>query len=225
MVKKLAVTVVLVALIITINVNPANAQMQKNIDLFNSSHQAGVRLGVWSHQGGTNQDTLFSTDHNNSVVYFEAYFAYRLTRPILLELSAGMVNRGTVSISSLDFGSDVGNLMFYPILLQAKLYPLASQTRQIQPYFVVGGGVFFGRRTIQFTTNNFVPTSLREDSKSDFNYVVGGGADYILTDKLSLDFSVKYMPINLSEELVGVKDYSAVAFTIGIKYLYRPKKK
>ena len=98
---------------------------------FNNRHQTGIRMGVWNNLGDTPRDTFtvnesfFKTKINNANFYFEGYYAWRPLPHALLEISAGIVNRGSVTIHEL-LRDDVGNLMIYPILIQARFYPTAS---------------------------------------------------------------------------------------------------
>ncbi|MFQ5499562.1 MAG: hypothetical protein ACE5FH_07810 [Candidatus Zixiibacteriota bacterium] len=212
-------------------VERAKAEEQVDrMDQFRKSHQAGVRLGAWSNLGDLppretlEGSTTVTSKVKNGSFLFEAYFAYRLFPAAMIELSAGVANRGTVSITD-SLQSDVGNLMIYPILLQAKLYPLAGSNIELQPYLLGGGGLYYGRRTVQFVSNQsfFVGSGLDQESGTDFNFVVGGGIDWPIHNSIALDLSLKYMPVSFSNQLVSVTDYEAVAFGIGIKYLYRSK--
>ncbi len=147
-----------------------------------------------------------------------------------VQLSFGMVNRGSVTLYDGTLGTtDVGNLMVYPILLQLKLYPLASVPTRLQPYIGAGGGVYYGRRSIQFTNNLFYQYypdySLNQDTQTDFNYTLSGGVDWLFSNNWAMDLNAKYMPVNFSDPLVTIRDYKALTVAVGIKYLYSPKKK
>ena len=194
-------------------------------------HQVGLRLGGWINQGDLPPN--FLTDGINSLessvddgsFYFEAYFAYRFLPGILGEFSAGIVNRGTVTLDNASSGlTDIGNLQVYPLLIQAKLYPLAGVNSRLQPYVTAGGGLYYGRRGVQITNNYYSSIGLNDETETDFNYVIGGGFDWLLSNSIGLDFNAKYMPINFSDALVLVNDYNAVTITVGVKYLYTGKK-
>ena len=197
---------------------------------FSSKHQLGIRLGVWQNRGdtplesgqlGASTESNFKTNLKQSAFNFEGYFAYRLLSWAMVELSLGSVNRGSVTISE-DNASDIGNLILYPILVQLKFYPLSTLTSGFQPFVIGGGGLYYGRRTVQFTNSSDYYANWQEESGTDFNYVIGGGVDWPVADILSLDLTVKYMPINFSKPLVTMQNYNAIAFSIGIKYLYLP---
>lgn len=194
--------------------------------LFNEKHQAGIRLGVWANNGESPTDSVgvFETNFKEACFYFEGYFAYRLVPAAMLELSFGIVNRGSVTFMEAG-ATNVGNVLVHPILLQLKLYPLASLKAKLQPYFLAGGGLYYGRRSVQFTTSSDVYYyGLAEQSGTDFNYVLGGGIDWPIATTIGLEAAVKYMPIEFSKELQTVRNYDAVAFTVGVKYLYSSKK-
>ncbi|HKK19897.1 MAG TPA: hypothetical protein VJ983_00370 [candidate division Zixibacteria bacterium] len=202
-----------------------------------NKHQFGLRLGTWINNGETPPKLVTATDGstlktsvNDASFYLEGYFAYHLIPQTFLQISFGMVNRGSVTYyDGVQGTTDVGNLMVYPILLQAKLYPLASLPSRLQPYVGVGGGVYYGKRSIQFTNNLFYAYypeySLNHDSQTDFNYTISGGVDWLLSNTIAMDLNAKYMPVNFSNPLVTIKDYKALTIAVGIKYLYTPKKK
>lgn len=194
--------------------------------LFSEKHQAGIRLGVWANNGESPTDSagISETNFKGASFFFEGYFAYRLAPIVMLELSFGIVNRGSVTFREAG-GTNVGNVLVHPILLQMKFYPLASLKEKFQPYLLAGGGLYYGRRSVQFTTSSGVYYyGLAEQSGTDFNYVLGGGIDWPLSPAIGLEAGVKYMPIEFSKELQTIRDYDAVAFTIGVKYLYSSKK-
>lgn len=194
--------------------------------LFKQKHQAGIRLGVWANNGETPTDSVgvFETSFKDANFYFEGYFAYRLFSQAMLEFSLGIVNRGSVTFREAG-ATNVGSVLVHPILLQLKLYPLASLKAKLQPYLLAGGGLYYGRRSVQFTTSSDVYYyGLAEQSGTDFNYVLGGGIDWPIATTIGLEAGIKYMPIEFSKGLQTIRNYDAVAFTVGVKYLYSSKK-
>jgi len=197
----------------------------------NRKHQIGVRLGGWINGGesppalllDTFNNPLMKTSIKDASFYFEGYYAYNLLPYTFMEFSLGIVNRGSVTLYD-NISTDIGNLLIYPILLQIKLYPLLSYDAKLQPFIGFGGGLYYGRRNIQFTNNSYSYYNLNEDSKTDFNYTLSGGADWHLNNSIALDMQLKYMPIRFSNALVNVNDFKAVSVTVGIKYLYATKK-
>ena len=212
----------------------AEAQVQvsdgvKKASTFNERHQAGVRIGLWSNLGdeavvdSTVGALSWKTDIGNSNFYFEAFAGYRINSLAMAEVSFGFVNRGSVTLFENPY-SYVGNLLVYSILLQLKIYPVPTLPGRLHPFLVGGGGLFYGRHDVQFTTDYDFFYYFNEKSATDFNYVIGGGVDWQLADYLGIDFSVKYMPIGFSKELVTMKDYDALTFAVGIKYLFESGK-
>lgn len=193
-------------------------------------HQAGVRLGVWANQGGSPPDSghvmsngdrtgIFITNINDAAAYFEGFFGYRMSRYLVLQISGGTVNRGSVTISD-SVRSDVGNLTIYPVLGQVKFYPFPNSQLKFHPYIAAGGGLYIGRRGVQFS-NAWYNTNWEEETEVAFNYAVSAGADWPLTQKLGLEAQISYMPVTFSDKLLTIEDYEAIAVSIGIKYLYR----
>lgn len=193
--------------------------------LFNQTHQAGIRLGVWGNQGEMPasfgvlppDSLLYRTNFKSASFYFEAYLGLRLIRYAMAEISVGIVNRGDVS-ASLGGINDIGNITLYPILVRLKLYPLASIASRMQPYVTFGGGLYYGRNNIQFSNDYLAP--YRETSRTNFNLSAGGGVDWPLSRRIALDFQASYMPIKFSGDLFTVRDYSAWTVTVGVKHLF-----
>ena len=225
MVRYLILSCAVLGLAIPEMVQAEQADADKYL-LFSEKHQAGIRLGVWANNGETPTDSAgtFETSFKDANFYFEGYFAYRLFSQAMLEFSLGIVNRGSVTFREAG-ATNVGNVLVYPVLLQLKLYPLASLKAKLQPYLLAGGGLYYGRRSVQFTTSSDVYYyDLAEQSGTDFNYVLGGGIDWPIATTIGLEAGVKYMPIEFSKGLQTIHDYDAVAFTVGVKYLYSSKK-
>ncbi len=195
----------------------------------------GARIGPWINLGDTAlPNVLFVDEFGNVVaemetnindvnVYFEGYFAYNIFPGAFAELSVGIVNRGSVTIRDA-FSTDIGNLILYPFLLQLKFYPFPEGVSKFRPWVGVGGGLYYGRQDIQFTTSPFLDPYFRGQSETDFNYTLSGGVDYALNSFLALDLSAKYMPVDFTDALILMNDYDALAITIGVKYLYGGKK-
>ena len=209
---------------------PAQDTDEDTFPTLRSKHQVGLRLGGWINGGDeipelaidTVSGAILQTSIKSGSFYFEVYGAYSVLPQTFIELSIGIVNRGSVTIEEGPF-QDVGNLIVYPILLQLKWYPVAALRSKFQPYVGVGGGIYHGRQDVQFSNNVFFST-LREDHETDINYTLAAGADWLLNDFLALEFHGRYMPIKFSNALVTATDYNAVSITVGIKYLYRSKK-
>ena len=209
----------------------SGAEEEKKKPTLGRKHQVGVRLGAWINSGDTPPPLLIDTTYNaqletsikDASFYMEGFFAYNIFPQTYLELTFGIVNRGSVTLYEAG-DTDVGNLLVYPILLHLKVYPLSSFGTRLQPYVSVGGGIYYGKRDVQITTNYYYYYyNINEDSQTDFNYALGGGFDWLLNNKLALDLNVKYMPISFSKSLVTIKDYEAMTISLGIKYLYGNK--
>lgn len=204
--------------------SPAADQQAASGTDFNRRHQVGARLGVWGNLGGSGPqaDTIgssyYDTDIKEASFYLEGYFGYRLSRPLVMELVGGIVNRGDVSID--DNGeSFIGNLVLYPIQLRLKLYPLSGTASALQPYIMGGGGLYHGRNNIQFS-NSYNPfIRYIGESQTDLNYVLGGGVDWPVAGSLALDINAAYFPIHFSKDLIFIRDYKAITVTVGAKYV------
>ncbi|HWR84264.1 MAG TPA: hypothetical protein VN285_13270, partial [Candidatus Deferrimicrobium sp.] len=215
---------ILVSLLVGWAADLAASDPDSPVKTFHERHQAGVRIGLWANAGETPPHTdsagSYETSFKSAAFYFEGFFAFRLARYAMLELSAGVVNRGSVTFREAG-GTNVGNVLVHPILLQLKVYPLAGGLSRPQPYFLAGGGLYYGRRSVQFTTSSQVSYfGLAEQSGTNFNYVVGAGLDWPLSRTIGLEAGAKYMPIEFSKGLQTIRSYDGVAIVVGIKYLY-----
>ena len=201
---------------------------------FIESHQAGVRLGGWSNLGGSPADSVdvaplayYLTDFTEANFYLEGYFGFRFNRMLVGELSVGIVNRGDLTLrDDLLEESRIGTLLVYPILAKIKLYPLGMVANRFHPYIMAGGGLYYGRHDVQIvSSSSSFYTAFDEDSETTFDYVLGGGFDWPLASVIGLDLNVQYMPIEFSNALVDVRDYSSFTITVGVKYLFKPQGK
>jgi len=198
------------------------------VEKFSKSHQLGMRLGAWANLGGLPPDTLnftnarMATKLTNANFYFEGFFGYRLNEQLMLELSLGISNRGSVTLSQ-NNSTSVGNVIIYPILLQMKLYLLSMTDIRFQPYVFAGGGLYYGRRSTQVSSSGIIYLDDQE-SEADFHYSFGGGIDLPLGRSVAADLNIKYMPIMFSKTFVAINDYKGIGITLGIKYLYSFKR-
>lgn len=197
--------------------------------VFLKSHQAGVRLGGWSNQGALPLDSVpdiqggyYRNDIAAGSFYLEGYLGYRLNRFLMLELSLGLVSRGDVYLVEGTGGSSIGTLQLYPILAKLKVYPFSRSVAGIYPYVMAGGGFYYGRHDIQFVNgiNAYYRAEFGRTSQTDFNYVLGGGADWPVASVVAIDLNAQYMAVKFSENLIGVRDYSSLTVTVGVKYLF-----
>ncbi|MDF1544114.1 MAG: hypothetical protein P1R58_03310 [bacterium] len=208
----------------------ASASGSDRQDNFLSRNQIGVRLGGWINQGDDIPDLInvpnvfyFESKVRDGSFYFEGYYAHRLLNQLLAEFSVGVANRGSVTIDEQGV-TDYGNLMVYPILVNARIYPFGSIDSRFQPFVSVGGGVYYGRQSIQITNDYYYDASYRERSATDFDIALAGGFDWLLGSNLGLEFRSGYHPIHFATPLLTAKDYDAVTVTVGIKYFYKPNK-
>ncbi|MFH1374715.1 MAG: hypothetical protein ABII79_13065 [bacterium] len=196
--------------------------------LFHDRHQTGARLGMWANSGespvASDPNGMFETNFHDACFYIEGFLALRLSRPLMLELSAGVVNRGSVTFIQNNI-TNHGSVQVHPILVQLKFYPLFATSSRLQPYLLAGGGLYYGRRSVQFTTSSNIYYGIQEQTGTDINYTLGGGCDWPLGSTVGLEAAVKYMPVQFSKGLQTISNYEAVALTVGIKYLYTSKKK
>ena len=218
------IVTIIISLIIIAPGSVIKAEEAESDFIFKKQHQAGIRLGVWSNRGGTPPDSSDDGSFHSKVkeenVYFEAFYGYRLHSSFILEGSLGLVNRGSVTFTENEI-ENVGNLLIYSVLAKAKFYPLGSYSFKIQPYLMGGGGIYYARRSVQFTSNAYYYDQYGEKTATNFNYCFGGGIDFPISSIIGLEFNVKYLSIDFSDPLLSIRNYDALAFSIGVKYLYQ----
>lgn len=218
------VWVAILICVAAISVAPHRAIASEPDTAFDIRHQAGVRIGVWANNGDTPParvedgfGNVLETDINSANIYLEAFGAYRLFSRGLLEVSVGFANRGDVNLQ--DAGREYfGNLILYPMLVQFKYY-LPQPASSFRPYVGIGGGIYYGRHSVQFT--NDVYFTFNEASGTDLNYVLSGGVDMPVSNSIALGLDAKYMPIKFGKGLIEVTDYNALTVTFGFKYLFK----
>ena len=200
---------------------------------FYDRQQAGIRLGGWINQGGlpidSSLDVIADVGDNN--FYAELYGAWRIFKRGFLEVSLGFGNRGDVTVLDSIIYSDgveevqyVGSLVIYPVVAQLKYYLPGFNKLLLKPYIEAGGGLYMGRHSVEFT-NATTYTGREQTSRTAFSYVMGAGFDWPLSQSIGLELNTRYFPIKFGEDLFEEKDYSAVAVTVGVKYMFIPTKK
>ncbi len=197
---------------------------------FTRRHQAGIRIGGWANLGESprsiieNPNTYVETDFNGGSFYIEGYYAHRFSRMLMGEITLGVVNRGDVTIAD---GTDVfyGSLLIYPMTIRAKIYPIAGGLGSVFPYFTAGGGFYYAKHNIQFYESSYYYSYVNTSSETKFNYVLGGGVDIPLASMIGLEVAGQYLPVNFSDPIIDIKDYSALTITVGVKYLFSSFKK
>lgn len=177
------VAAIVVSLMIAIMLTSAYADtsVPTKADQFRRSHQAGIRLGVWSNTGDlpvpldTSGSVQYRASVNSASFYAEAYLGIRIFPQAIVEIAAGIVNRGEVTVRSNGYDY-YGNISLYPVNLRLKLYPIGGLRTQFQPYVTAGGGLHVGKNNIQFSSDYYA--AYNERSVTDFNLVLGGGVDW-----------------------------------------------
>lgn len=194
------------------------------MDYHKISHQVGGRLGVWSHIGEDAPDEdesgTFQADLSDQSFYLEGTAGYRLNPLLFGEFTLGMVDRGDVTIQD-GPNQRIGSLLITSFLLHARLYPIPGGIGSLVPWASIGGGLYYGKRNVKFTTvGSPFYDNLDQESRTQLGYSLGAGIDWVLASTIALETQVRWMPVEFSENLALSDDYRGLAFTLGIKYLY-----
>ncbi len=197
---------------------------------YRTLHQAGVRLGGWANLGDTPVKTAasgtasYDIDFKGGAFYIEGFVGIRFSPRLMGELSLGVFNRGEVNLQD-GANQFFGNLLVYPMLIRAKLYPFATSTWRLQPYLTAGGGFYYARHSIQFYQSDQLFLVFNETHATSFDFTLGGGFDLPVASKLALELNVAYMPLGFSKELITIKNYDGLSITVGMKYLFSSTRK
>ncbi len=186
----------------------------------------GLRLGAWvSNQGPkTVRDLTIETNMPDAGFYTELFLDYRLAPVVFLEGSLGIASRGDAVIHDTT-GRYIGTINLYQALFQIKFSPFAGHSKKFLPFLVAGGGVAWGRQSIDFivTYSYYYNPDITNRTEADFLPVIGGGIDLPLAEQIGLNVAVKYHPIKFGDALAGVKDYSGTAVSMGVAYYFHKK--
>lgn len=212
-------TVCLIALL----AGSAAAIDKKPADPFESGEYSmvGIRLGAWIDDGGGQmvEDITVDADMPDAGFYTELFFDYRLTPIFLLESSLGIASRGDAVIT---YGDDryIGTINLYQLLLQFKISPLSGKLRSFHPFILGGGGLVWGRQSIDIiqTGDLLYNPDIANKTETDFLGVFGAGIDFPIAEQVGMNVTVKYHPITFGDALAGVKDYSGMAVSVGVAY-------
>jgi hypothetical protein len=189
---------------------------------FAGKHFAGARFGVWT---ASENNTIYyaggdSLAVSGSSAYGEFFYAHRISRPIAIELSLGILSRGDYRYYT---SSEVllGSVILYPILLTAKIYPLFGMANaRIFPYLQAGGGVIYGK---QDAIDYYYGVAFTNESETKLAYTLGAGIDWPVADQIGLCINFKYIPAEFKNDLAGVKDYSGWQLSFGVGYIFGSK--
>lgn len=190
---------------------------------FRNKHFLGARIGMYSNTSNeipTGNDE-YTLDFSSGSLFAEFFYAYSIVKPLSIEFSMGVFNRGDVAYNSQDNVWDRA-VLIYPFWLSGKFYPLFNARTRIHPYLQSGIGMIYGRRDkinveLSYIYNDYVTNT---DSEVKFTYLLGGGIDFQVHSKIALTASVKYMPVKFGQPLAEVKDYSGWLLTFGAGYLF-----
>jgi opacity protein-like surface antigen len=106
----------------------------------------------------------------------------------------------------------------YPFFVTGKLYPLAQIANiTVHPYFQFGGGIVHASRS---GVDYYYGVEFTEDSETKLTYTLGGGIDFPVADQICLLANYRYLPVDFSDPLAGLKDYSGWQVTVGLAYTF-----
>lgn len=222
--KTARVGVCSIACLLMILAGTAAAVDKKPADKFAAGNYSmvGIRLGAWIDDGGVQpveSDVSVDADMPDAGFYTELFFDYRFTPVFLLESSLGIASRGDAVIRYQD-DRYIGTINLYQFLIQVKISPLSGRSRSFHPFILGGGGIVWGRQSVDIieSVDPFYNPDIASKTEADFLGVVGAGIDFPIAEQVGMNVTVKYHPIKFGDALAGVKDYSGTAVSIGVAY-------
>jgi hypothetical protein len=193
----------------------------------------GGRIGIFSNseeQLATGSDIVKLYANKNNI-YVEASFAYYLLPPLAVVSYLGSYSKGDIRFDGFQTGigyrTFFGSASVYPLQLGVKLSPFASQLPlRLQPFVEGGGALIIGSESINSLyydryRDAWVDGSI--ETETDWNWWLGCGAEAPLSKKVYLDFVGKYINVNFSGDIAGIRDYSGWQITFGFGYLILSK--
>lgn len=190
--------------------------------------ELGARIGLVTNTNNelAAPDAELQVFVNSRNVFAEGFGAFYLARPLAVVMNLGSYSKGDIRFVGYDpyYGSRTffGSATIYPVQLGLRLDPFERQLPGgLSPYFEGGGALIIGRETVtqayyDIFQNAFVDGVLQTETDWDWWSAVGAGLP--LSEKIRLDFMVKYMHAQFSGDIAGLTDYSGWQVTIGVGY-------
>lgn len=185
---------------------------------------AGGRIGVWTNTGDVAvPDDSTKLDFANSSIYAEFFYGFRLSRPVVLELTLAIYSRGEVEhLRDSIPGSYVSSVSLYPLMASAKIYPFYKFERApIHLYLQAGVGLVIGSQSFIENNQTYNYGYSTTETRAKITYMVGGGFDIPVADQIALNLGGRYVPVSFGKALARLKDYSGWTITFGIGYVFK----
>jgi len=189
---------------------------------FANKNFAGARVGAWTNSGDEElpSGTEYSLEFDNSSIYGEFFYSYRLAPMLAFEVSLGIYSRGDVQYSR-DTDVFVGAVNLYPMFVTAKLYPFFKfETLPFYIYAQPGAGLVYASQSVIDYDDYYYYGYTGQESETKFTYSLGGGVDWPIAEQVGLTMNYKYIPVKFGEPLAEVKDYSGWTLTFGVGYIF-----
>ncbi|MBN4076121.1 outer membrane beta-barrel protein [Gemmatimonas aurantiaca] len=190
-----------------------------------SKSAVGGRAGIFAGNGDDGPliiPGLTSQEIQSSSIFAEFFYTYSISTALAFEFALGITSRTSLSFATNTTNGDnliIDGLAMYPIQLSGRFYPFGSAlTRKFRPYGQAGLSLIYATQKI---SGRFL--RYKSETEVTISFLLGGGADLLLSDKIGLNFSAKYMPIDFGlnsfyDLNANPSDLSGLTITVGAFY-------
>ncbi|MCK4857161.1 MAG: outer membrane beta-barrel protein [candidate division Zixibacteria bacterium] len=191
--------------------------------------ELGARIGIFSNSVNEleNKNTSVRLFGNKRNLCYEGFFGYFILPQAALVVNLGSYSKGDISVQGTQDAvgqrTFIGSAGIYPIQIGVKLEPFTGQlVAGMSPFLEGGGALIIGSESIsQLYYDRYYDawTDGVLKTETDWNWWLGGGALVSLSSTVRLDLMVKYIRIEFSGDIAGIRDYSGWQVSVGIGYL------
>jgi hypothetical protein len=206
---------ILMALILTVNLNGANLK---------GLSYAGIRLGVGhiSQDSPDEQYSDYAITADQNGFYSEAFYNWHFSNDFALEITLAAFNRGEFRWQIEGIGNLFGSINIYPLMVGLKVKPFASMLEEkYQPYVNFGGSLVVGRNLIEGGTVVDPTVYLEGDSFTTWGWYAGAGFESFISSTICITSSIKYQKLKFDEAVGGYLDHSGYQISFGAAYIIR----
>lgn len=176
----------------------------------------GGRVGVWVNDGDPGVAVAPSIGElSASSPYVEVFYNHGFSNWFRGEVALGVSKRSEL-VS--DESIITGGVNLYPLQFSMKFYPLGPLSISSAYPFVQGGvGFSIASQSVR-SPGRITGVS---NTKTDFDFMFGGGLDIPLAEKIGVTVAGKYHRIDFgAAQFLGASDFSGLSFSAGLSYLF-----
>ncbi|MFQ5607641.1 MAG: outer membrane beta-barrel protein [Candidatus Zixiibacteriota bacterium] len=200
----------LVFLAVTLTSAPAGAGP------FSGRDMVGGRIGAWANDGDRGRtDGRMGQEISSSSPYAELFFNHSFSSWFNAELALGNSKRAELVSDRLTI---IDGINLYPMQVSLKVYPLGPMgLGKAYPFIQGGVGFSIARQSVR----RIGSITGGSNTKTDFDFLLGGGFDFPVANKIALTVAGKYHRIDFGDgQFLGASDFSGYSIAVGAAYLF-----